>query len=69
MRITGGRAKGKMGMRNVLLQEILTLLKETPINYDLKPWNEWSNKELLQFYGDLRIDIETEEYYDDIQSL
>ena len=62
MRITGGRAKGKMGMRNVLLQEILTLLKETPINYDLKPWNEWSNKELLQFYGDLRIDIETEEY-------
>lgn len=62
MRITGGRAKGKMGMRNVLLQEILTLLKETPINYDLKPWNEWSNKELLQFYGDLRIVIETEEY-------
>ena len=62
MRITGGRAKGKMGMRNVLLQEILTLLKETTINYDLKPWNEWSNKELLQFYGDLRIVIETEEY-------
>ena len=62
MRIISGRAKGKMGMRNVLLQEILTLLKETTINYDLKPWNEWSNKELLQFYGDLRIVIETEEY-------
>lgn len=51
-----------MGMRNVLLQEIITLLQETPIHYDLKPWNEWSNKELLQFYGDLRIVIETEEY-------
>lgn len=62
MCITGGRGKGKMGMRNVLVQEIITLLKETPIHYDLKPWNEWSNKELLQFYGDLRIDIETEEY-------
>lgn len=62
MCITGGRGKGKMGMRNVLVQEIITLLQETPIHYDLKPWNEWSNKELLQFYGDLRIDIETEEY-------
>ena len=62
MRITGSRGKGKMGMRNVLVQEIIQLLQETPINYDLKPWNEWSNKELLQFYGDLRIDIETEEY-------
>mgnify|MGYP001154043768 FL=1 len=62
MRITGGRGKDKMGMRNVLLQEIITLLQETPIHYDLKPWNEWSNKELLQFYGDLRIVIETEEY-------
>ena len=49
-------------MRNVLVQEIIQLLQETPIHYDLKPWNEWSNKELLQFYGDLRIDIETEEY-------
>ena len=62
MCITGSRGKGKMGMRNVLVQEIIQLLKETTINYDLKPWNEWSNKELLQFYGDLRIDIETEEY-------
>jgi hypothetical protein len=57
-------------MRNILIQEISVLLQETPNHYDLnKPWNEWTNKELLQFYGDLRVDIETEEYYDDIQSL
>ena len=57
-------------MRNILIQEISVLLQETPNHYDLnKPWNEWTNKELLQFYGDLRVDIETEEYYDNIQSL
>jgi hypothetical protein len=49
-------------MRNLVIKEIGQLMKFTEIDYDIRPWNEWSNKELLQFYGDLRIDIETEEY-------
>ena len=48
-------------MRNLVIKEINRLMKFTEIDYDIRPWNEWSNKELLQFYGDLRIDIETEE--------
>ena len=34
----------------------------TPVVYNLKPWDQWSNRELLEFYGNLRIEIETEEY-------
>ena len=35
-----------------------------PINYDIKPWDQWSNLELLEFYGDLRIEEVTDEYDD-----
>lgn len=49
-------------MRNMVIQEIIKLLQQHPVCYDLKPWDQWSNRELLEFYGHLRIDIETEEY-------
>lgn len=49
-------------MRNLVIDEILKLLQLVPISYHIKPWDQWSNRELLTFYGDLRIDIETEEY-------
>jgi hypothetical protein len=49
-------------MRNLVITEIIRLMQSVPINYDLKPWDQWSNKELLEFYGNLRIEIETEEY-------
>jgi hypothetical protein len=51
-------------MRNLTIKEIELLMTQSLINYDLKPWNQWSNRELLEFYGDLRVDIETEEYDD-----
>ena len=49
-------------MRNLVIDEIVRLMQLTPISYNLKPWAQWSNRELLEFYGKLRIDIETEEY-------
>ena len=51
-------------MRNLAIKEIVRLMQLVPINYDLKPWDQWSNRELLEFYGKLRIEIETEEYDD-----
>jgi hypothetical protein len=52
-------------MRNLVIDEILKLMQLVPICYDIKPWDQWSNRDLLEFYGDLRIDIETEEYDDE----
>jgi hypothetical protein len=49
-------------MRNLCISEILRLMQLTPVVYNLKPWDQWSNRELLEFYGNLRIEIETEEY-------
>lgn len=49
-------------MRNLTITEILRLMQLTHVVYDLKPWDQWSNRELLEFYGNLRIEIETEEY-------
>jgi hypothetical protein len=52
-------------MRNLCIAEIVRLMQHSHINYDIKPWDQWSNRELLEFYGNLRIDIETEEYDDE----
>jgi hypothetical protein len=49
-------------MRNLVIEAIIKLMPYSQINYDIKPWNQWSNKELLLFYSKLLIDIETEEY-------
>lgn len=49
-------------MRNLAIKEIVRLMQLVPINYDIKPWDQWSNRDLLEFYGKLRIEIETEEY-------
>jgi hypothetical protein len=51
-------------MRNLAIKEIVRLMQLVPINYDIKPWDQWSNRDLLEFYGKLRIEIETEEYDD-----
>jgi len=49
-------------MRNLVIDEIIRLMQLIPICYDIRPWDQWSNKELLEFYGNLRIDLETEEF-------
>ena len=49
-------------MRNLVIDEILKLMQLVHINYDIKPWDQWSNRDLLEFYGHLRIEFETEEY-------
>lgn len=49
-------------MRNLVILEIIRLIGLTPINYNLKPWDQWSNRDLLSFYSKLLIDVETEEY-------
>jgi len=49
-------------MRNLVIEAIVMLMQHSQINYDIKPWNQWSNKDLLSFYSKLLIDVETEEY-------
>ena len=49
-------------MRNLVIDEIVKLMKLVPICYDIKPWDQWSNRDLLEFYSKLLIDVETEEY-------
>ena len=49
-------------MRNLAIKEIVRLMQLVPINYDIKPGDQWSNRDLLEFYGNLRIEVETEEY-------
>lgn len=49
-------------MRDLLINEINRLLEVAPLDYTIPPLTQWSNRDLLQFYGDLRIDIETEEF-------
>lgn len=49
-------------MRNLTISEITRLMQLVPIYYDIKPWDQWSNRDLLEFYGKLRIEVETEEY-------
>lgn len=50
-----------VGMRNYLIQEIHKLLDVVDM-YPQQPLHHRSNSELLQLYGELRIEIETEEY-------
>ena len=49
-------------MRNLIIDEIVKLMQLVPICYDINPWDQWSNRELLEFYSKLLIDVETEEY-------
>jgi len=49
-------------VRNLVIEEILRLMKYSPINYNIKPWDQWSNKDLLAFYSKLLIEVETEEF-------
>ena len=49
-------------MRNLVIDEIIKLMQLVPICYDIKTWDQWSNRELLDFYSKLLIDVETEEY-------
>jgi hypothetical protein len=49
-------------MRDLVIEEIEQLLTLAPLDYTIPPLTQWSNRDLLQFYGDLRIDIETEEF-------
>lgn len=51
-------------MRDLVINEIFRLLEIAPLDYTIPPLVQWSNRELLEFYGDLRIEIETEEYDD-----
>jgi len=51
-------------MRDMVIKECHRLAAE--LGEELDPnWNNISNKELLIIYGDLRIDIELEEYDED----
>jgi len=51
-------------MRDMVIQECHRLAKE--LGEELDPnWNNISNAELLTIYGDLRIELETEEYDED----
>lgn len=52
-------------MRNLVIDEIYRLLDRSPICYNIKPLQQWSNKDLLAFYSKLLIDDETEEYDDE----
>ena len=49
-------------MRDLVIEEIEQLLKQAPLDHTIPPLTQWSNRDLLMFYGDLRIEIETEEY-------
>ena len=49
-------------MRDLVIEEIEQLLTLAPLDYTIPPLTQWSNRDLLQFYGDLRINIETEEF-------
>ena len=51
-------------MRDRVIKECHRLAEELGEELDTN-WNNISNKELLTIYGDLRIDIELEEYDED----
>jgi hypothetical protein len=51
-------------MRNMVIKECHRLAAELGEELDTN-WNNISNAELLTIYGDLRIDIELEEYDED----
>ena len=49
-------------MRNLVIDAIYRLMDRSPIIYDVKPLQQISNKDLLQLYSKILIDVETEEY-------
>lgn len=51
-------------MRNLLIQEIHTLQEDTGI-FAEGPFDSWSNLELLEYYGTLR--VEEHAIFDDAQ--
>lgn len=52
-------------MRNMVIKEVERLLVQVNESPEVYNWNDFSNLELLEMYGNLRIEIETEEYGDD----
>jgi hypothetical protein len=52
-------------MRDMVIKECEKLLAEVGEDVAMYKWDMYSNKELLGLYGNLRIEIETEEYGDD----
>ena len=52
-------------MRNMVIEECKRLLVEIDESPDAFNWNNFSNSELLDLYGNLRIEIETEEFGDE----
>jgi hypothetical protein len=51
-------------MRDMVIQECHRLAAQLGEELDTN-WNSISNAELLTIYGDLRIELETEEYDED----
>lgn len=49
----------------MVIEECKRLLVEIDESPDAFNWNNFSNAELLDLYGNLRIEIETEEYGDE----
>ena len=51
-------------MRDAVIKKCKELLVELNESPEIYNWNDFSNLDLLEFYGDLRIELETEEYDD-----
>lgn len=51
-------------MRELVIEACYKLMEISDIYYDVKPLHQLSNKDLLKFYSQVLIDVETEEYDD-----
>ena len=49
-------------MRNLVIEAIYRLMEQSEVIYDVKPLQQISNKDLLDLYSKILIDVETEEY-------
>lgn len=52
-------------MRNLVIEACYKLMEKSEIFYNVKPLEQMSNKDLLAFYSEVLIDVETEEYDDE----
>ncbi len=52
-------------MRNMVIKECERLLTEVGEDVTKYEWDMYSNMELLVIYGNLRIEIETEDFNED----
>lgn len=52
-------------MRDMVIAECKRLLVAVNESPEIYNWNTFSNAELLEMYGNLRIELETEEYGDE----